>query len=374
MKKLTFVISFVFGFIFSLFGQATIGKPTNTFDIGCDCSSPIPINFYTDSDPWAEDWRNWEWYPKQGQIPANNYLAPGMIADITIAVAPASQCSVDAWNLNAMRWLQTGKGASPVQNTPTDFTPVAGLAWSDFVDATSSNIRFWRNRELRPEDCDQQGTRIHALLAIRQSPEPVNLERIEYGAQGVDVWQDHYTDSRLGDYGFANQGTQYGSDGRKGTSDDKSIRAGPNYQGVNELYSLGFWMAKEVRYSSDLYQVRQQFEGCNRYSFWYRIWGAVTGKLLAELRVDVPVGYSAPISFTLEMSRAGQVFMDFQATGSQQARLYSATDARGPWTPMFDYPLWPGKYPVQIGTVPVYKDGKVVGRVIEPARFFRLGW
>jgi hypothetical protein len=214
-----------------------------------------------------------------------------------------------------------------------------------------------------------------ALLAIRQSPEPVNLERIEYGAQGIDIWSDYHWDIGLGDYGFANQGVQYGQDRRKGTSDDKSVRTGPSYQAADELYSLGFYTAKEARYSSDLYQIQRHFQGCNKYSFWYRIWGAITGRLLAELRVDVPVGYSPPISFTLEISRAGQVFMDFQATGSQQARLYSATDARGPWTPVFDYPIWPGKYPVNMGTIPVYDHrGVVVGRELERSRFFRLGW
>lgn len=348
---------------------------TQPATIGCDgCGTPAPIHFYTDTDPWAEDWKSWDWYPKQGIPPANNYLAAGVIADITIAVSPASECSVDAWNLNAMRWLQTGRGASPVQNTPTDFTPVAGLAWHDFVDATGSNVRFWRNQELRSEECIQQGTRVVALLAIRQSPEPVNLERVEYGSRGVNPWTDSFWNYGLGDYGFANQGVQYGPDGRKGTSDDKSIRAGPDYQGVNELYSLGFYTAKEARYSGDLYQIQRDFQSCNKYVFWYRVWGAITGKLLAELRLDLPVGYSPPISFTLEISRAGQVFMDFQATGSQQARLYSATDARGPWAPVYDYPIWPGKYPVNIGTVPIYDRGVVVGRALEPSRFFRLGW
>jgi hypothetical protein len=392
MKTQLFRFGFLAIFFFSLrtFAQAIIGGQSSTTTVGAeDCTGcwrmDPPINFYWDtaSDPWFDDWTSWEGHSK-GEVPENNYLVSGFVADMTVSVQPASNCSIDFWRMKAMKWIQSGQGASPIQNVPTDFTPVAGLEWWDFVDTTGNGfdtgIQFWRNRTCPSDWCGQRGTRVVALLAIRQTPEPVSLERIEFGSQSngeVLFRRDRITGTGLGSYGPWNQGFRYGADRRKGTIDDSSVRSGPDYQGVDELYSLGFYTTTPIPVLSpeDLYLARDHFAGCQYYIFWYRVLGANTGRLLGELRLDVPVGYTWPI--VLEMKKimpGGQVFLDFQSPGNQQGKLYSSPEVDGPWTPVFDYPIWPGLYPVRMGTIPdplAPKGSKL--RVIEPARFFKIG-
>jgi len=214
-------------------------------------------------------------------------------------------------------------------------------------------VAFFRNKIVSGDssNCKEKGTVVVCSLVIWETPEPVNLERIAYGAlssdgNGEGFWQlVNYRDTGFGRYSPSRVGVV------KEGSEEFKLKGGEDpTTPVDALFCTGFWFGYPVWYKEGTTDYSLKFlqeysrDKCEYIAVWYRFWGAETGRLLGEIRVDLPLEHEWPHDVTWTHVQNGgknEIHVEMESWGGNEVAIVDYTDSavEAQWAPYFAYPV-----------------------------------